>query len=540
MSRERFYVTTPIYYVNDRPHVGHAYTSVLADVFARYHRMLGIPTWALTGTDEHGQKIQDSADALGITPQELCDQNSRRVRELQAALGCSYDDFIRTTEERHESIVLKVATALHETGDVYLGEYEGWYCTRCERYFTDNDVREVGEGRCPEMPDLHQVARLKENNYFFRMAKYAERLKEALESGELDLVPEKRKNEILGLIRLGVPDLCISRPKEKLSWGVPFPFDEDYVAYVWVDALFNYKSAIGFLSDDPAERERHATWWPEATHLIGKDILKQHALFWPTLLLSLGERLPKKILAHGWLLDGEGGKISKTKREGGQAAGRPRPTIEQMLAILGVDGTRWFLAGAMKPGDDARFDWDIVRERLNTDLANGIGNSLSRILRMITKNAAGIFPDLGEGTAADHALRDVAQAAVDAVQAFPDDHDLAAIVRAIRKAEGALGEYLSAHEPWKLVKQDATRERGVQVLAWGAEALRLVGLAATPIMPTKMAVLRARLGWSGPIDFDREARFGATAVGTALGEPPRLFPRIDETDLPAANADVTA
>lgn len=526
MSAPRFYATTPIYYVNDRPHVGHAYTSVLTDVFARLHRLLGIDTWALTGTDEHGLKVQQAAAARGVTPQQHCDEMVVHFRTLLDDLGCAFDDFIRTTEERHTRIVARVLEKLHASGDVYLDDYEGWYCTRCERYWTEREVEERGGGRCPDFPDLHAVEWIAERNYYFRMGKYADRLRAAIEDGTFRVVPEKRANEVLGFLRQDVRDLCISRSKDKLAWGVEFPFDTDYVTYVWVDALFNYKSAIGFLHDDPARRAEHDRWWPHVLHVIGKDILTTHAVYWPTMLLALGEPLPRELLAHGWLVDDGGGKISKTKKEGAAAA--TGPTIESMLAVLGTDATRWFLATAMKPGDDARFDWDIVRERVNTDLANGLGNSLNRVLRMIGQSNEGRLPDLGEPTEADVAVRAAAEACVAAVQAFPATHDLNAVVQAARDANSALSGYLSDERPWKLVKDDATRPRALQVLAHAAETVRLIGLCVLPIVPEKAAVLRTCLGATGDVDFAREGRFGAVPAGTPLGDPPNLFPRVED------------
>ena len=575
MSRDRFYVTTPIYYVNDVPHVGHAYATVVADVLARYHRMLGVPTWFLTGTDEHGQKAQLAAEARGIPPQQLCDEYSAVYREMGRRIGASNDDFIRTTEERHVAVVTRVLERLWEGGHVYKADYEGWYCTRCERFWTDQEVSERGGGRCPDQPELHEVARLTEANYFFRMSAFAERLRAAIESGEMEILPEKRRNEVLGFLRQGLGDLCISRARSRLHWGVPLPFDPDYVTYVWVDALFNYESAIGYLGDAPRDEERHSRWWPADLHVLGKDILTTHAVYWPTLLMAVGEPLPRRILGHGWLLDRGGLKISKTKRAGGgeaqeptrpqppprglrgqggpphrgglkisnpkRAGGgaapeptRPQPTLDGLLEVFGRDVTRWALATATKYGDDAVLDWDVLRERVNAELANGLGNSVNRVLRMVHQFGGGRLAARGPEGPAEAALREAAEAAIRAVRAVPDGLDILAITIAVRAGVDRVSAYLDQEKPWKAAKDAANLPRVGQVLAWCVETLRVLGLALTPVMPEKMDALRRSVGVDGSMDFEREAAFGLLAEGAGVGEPPGLFPRVDDTVLPAA------
>ncbi len=534
MTQKRFYVTTPIYYVNDRPHIGHAYSSVLADVLAGYHRLLGIPTWFLTGTDEHGQKVQESAAARGIPPQELCDEMSQHFRDLIERLEVRNDDFIRTTDERHTSIVTRALAKLHEQGDIYLADYEGWYCTRCERYWTDKEVDATPDQRCPAQPELHDVERLTEKNYYFRMSAYAERLETAIRAGEFRVEPQKRTNEVLGFLAQGLNDLCLSRNRERLDWGVPLPFDDAYVCYVWVDALLNYKSAIGYLADDDAERARHDSWWPVDVHLLGKDILTNHAVYWPTLLLALGEPLPRQLLVHGWLLDKSGRKLSKTKAKDDGGDTRPLPTIERLLDVFGPEATRWFLSTAMKPGDDTNFDWDIVRERVNADLANGLGNTANRLLKMAATTCEGRYPELGEAGERERGIQTAAEEAIAAVEAFPVSLDLASVVGAVRRGVDAISLYLSDERPWKLAKDEATRPRAAEILAWSIEALRLLGLAVTPIVPRAAARLREALGGVGDLDFAAERTFGTLAVGTELGAPPNLFPRVGEDAIPTA------
>ncbi len=534
MPPERFYVTTPIYYVNDRPHVGHAYASVLADVLAGYHRLLGVPTWFLTGTDEHGQKVQDSAAARGISPQEHCDEMSAHFRALLARLETRHDDFLRTTEERHTRVVTRVLERLHASGDIYLAPYEGWYCARCERFWSETDVRERGGGRCPEFPDLHEVARIAEDNYYFRMSAYAERLRAAIEDGTFSIEPAKRRNEVLGFLAQGVADLCISRSRERLTWGVPLPFDERFVCYVWVDALFNYESAVGYLADGAEAAARHARWWPADVHVIGKDILTTHAVYWPTLLLAVGEPLPRRILAHGWLLDRQGGKLSKSKRLDAAADERPLPTVDGLLDVFGTDGTRWFLATAMKPGDDTQFDWDVVRERVNTDLANGIGNTANRLLKMAAGACDGRFPGLPDAGPREAPVRAAAEAAAAAAAAVPETLDTLAVAAAVRGCIDAVSLYLSDEAPWKLVKTEAGLPRARAVLGWSLAALRVAALAAEPILPRALGELRAALGVTGPLDFARERALDAVPAGTPLGAPPNLFPRVPPEAIPSA------
>ncbi len=536
MSRERFYVTTPIYYVNDAPHIGHAYCTVVADVLAGYHRMLGIPTWFQTGTDEHGQKAQLAAEARGISPQQLCDEYSQVFRDLDRRLEIRYDDFIRTTEERHKSVVTKVLAALWAKGEIYKKDYEGFYCTRCERFWSDTEVAAHG-GNCPDFPELHgKVPRLAEPNYFFRMSKWADELKRRIESGEFEILPEKRKNEVLGYIRGGVEDLCISRAKSRLSWGVTLPFDADFVCYVWLDALFNYETAVGYLS----EPVRHAKWWPADLHVVGKDILTTHAVYWPTFLLAVGEPLPRRLLAHGWLLDAEGLKLSKTKKAGGESVAVPplarTPAIDEMLSVLGVDVTRWALATAMKYGDDARFDWDLVISRVNAELANGFGNSVNRVLRMAQQSSGGRLAARRPGNEREQGLQRAAEAAIAAVRAVPDTLDVLAVTIAVRAAVDAVSQYLDEERPWKTAKDPANLPRVAEVLSWCVETLRVAGLALTPVMPAKAASLRASFGVAGLFDFERESQFGFLAMGTQLGEPPNLFPRVDPKSIPDAAA----
>lgn len=534
MSAERFYVTTPIYYVSGTPHVGSVYTTVMADVFARFHRMLGIPTRFLTGTDEHGEKAQLAAEARGIPPRALCDEYSAVFRSLFDRYGIAYDDFIRTTEERHETIVTRVLSAMHAQGDLYRGSYEGWYCNRCETFFTDQAVSDAG-GVCPEQPVLHgKIQRISETNWFFRTSKYAPELARRIEAGEMEIVPARRKQEVLGLLR-DVQDLCISRHRSRVSWGVPLPFDPEYVCYVWIDALFNYRSSSGYLSDDAARRAEDAAWWPHVTHLIGKDILKHHTVLWGTFLLSMAEPLPRREFVHGWLLDERGLKVSKTQLAGAPAA--RTPGAEELLAVVGRDVARYALVTAMRGAEDAAFSWNLLRERVDAELANGFGNSVNRVVRMIHQFCGGRFPALdGDAGPRAAAVRAAALAVPEAIRRLPATLDVHDVLGAVRSGVQELSLHLDEEKPWKAAKDPANASRVAAVLATALEALRLLALGLQPVCPEKMAEFRAVLGLPAEPAFETESRWGVLAAGAALGQPPGLFPRFDDAKFAAVVA----
>jgi methionyl-tRNA synthetase len=536
---------------------------VLADVFARAHRLLGHPTWFLTGTDEHGEKALLSAEARGIPVQQLCDEYSAVFRDAFARYGIGFDDFIRTTEPRHKVVATRVLEKLHAQGDLYKADYEGWYCTRCESFFNDTDVaaasgplaREGADPRasrgsngdsaerggvCPEQPVLHgKIQKLRESNWFFRMSKYVPEVLRRFEAGEVRIVPERRGNEILALLKAPVQDLCISRSRARMSWGVPLPFDPEFICYVWIDALFNYRSAMGYLADDAAARERDRLWWPSVTHMMAKEIVRHHSVIWWTLLAAVGEPLPRRMYVHGWLLDGSGLKVSKTKAAGADAVViAPEdqvPTAFGLVDALGADVARWAIATAMRPGDDGLLSWKLVRERVNAELANGVGNSVNRVVRMIHQFHGGKFPGLGAAGALGPRGDDVrarAAAVLDSVRAIPEALDLFAVTTAVRDCVTAISLLLDDEKPWKAAKDAANLPRVGAVLAECLEALRIVGLALTPFTPGKSALLRTTLGLPERIDFAAEARWGILSAGSPLGEPPNLFPRLDEKTVP--------
>ena len=519
---EHFYITTPIYYVNDKPHIGHAYTTILADVLARYHRLRGVPTHFLTGTDEHGQKVQQAADKAGVTPREQADRTVVRFQDLWRKLEITHDDFIRTTEPRHTQVVQSILQRLLDTGDIYRAEYDGWYCVGCERYFMEKDL---ADGHCPEAGCGRPVERIREANYFFRMSRYQEWLIQYIEDHPAFIQPDFRRNETLGFLRKPLNDLCISRPKSRLAWGIDLPFDTGYVTYVWFDALVNYISAIGYGADEA----RFAQWWPVNCHLIGKDILTTHTVYWPTMLQAMGLPQPQTVFAHGWWLVGRD-KMGKSK---GNVV-NPMELIDR----CGVDAFRYFLMAEMSLGQDASFTEEAFARRYNTDLANDLGNMLSRVLRLVVSHCGGRVPEPHEAGPDEEAIRAAAVGAAERAMAHVESMrldlglgELAAVIRECNR-------YLEKRQPWTLAKQGQTAELGT-VLYHAAEALRIVSGMLTPVMPGKMSELRGCLGLGGGApDYATLTRWGVLAPGTAVQKPGALFPRIEDKpeEPPAAPA----
>ena len=513
---EKFYVTTPIYYVNDRPHIGHAYTTVLADVLARYNRSLGKDTFFLTGTDEHGQKVQNAAEKHGISPQQHCDETVLRFQELWKRLGITYDRFIRTTQDEHKRVVQEVLQDLYDRGEIYKADYTGWYCVGDERFFTEKDLV---DGKCPECG--RDVTAITESNYFFRMSKYQDWLIDHIKTHPDFILPAFRANETLGFLKQPLADLCISRPKSRLSWGIELPFDSDYVTYVWFDALLNYVSGVGYRTDD----EKFNRWWPATCELIGKDILTTHTVYWPTMLKAMNLPLPKTIFAHGWWLTGNQ-KMSKSL---GNVI-NPMDMIER----AGVDAFRYFLMAEMSLGNDANFTEETFISRYNSDLANDLGNLLSRVVKLTIRATGGEIPAVSALNADDQELIDAVQSAVDAMGSSLENYKLDQGIAAALNAVRAGNRYLEKCAPWTLAKNGET-ERLNTVLATAANAIFKVAVLLAPVMPEKMAELVSALGGETmPVIADLASHKGIS--GWTMKDVPPLFPRIIEEKPEAAPA----
>ncbi len=510
-----FYITTPIYYVNDRPHIGHAYTTILADVLARYHRLMGHDTWFLTGTDEHGQKVQQAAQKAGHSPQEQADTTVVRFQELWKRLGITHDDFIRTTEPRHKAVVQGMLQDLYDRGEIYPAEYDGWYCVGDERYFAEKDLV---EGNCPACG--RPVQRIRESNYFFRMSRYQEWLIGHIESHPEFIQPDFRRNETLGFLRKPLQDLCISRPKSRLPWGIDLPFDDKYVCYVWFDALVNYISAVGYRSDE----QNFARRWPAQVQLIGKDILTTHTVYWPTMLHACGVPLPQTIFAHGWWLIGQ----TKMSKSLGNVV-NPMDMIDR----YGVDAFRYFLMAEMTLGQDASFSEEAFIRRFNADLANDLGNLLSRVVSMIHRYHGGRMPAPSAHAGAQPEiaeLRAAVAAAADRLErglpSFHLDAALGAIIAAVREGN----RFLEVRAPWTQAKL-SDRQPLSDTLYAAAECLRAVSALLAPVMPAKMTELRAALGLKEEPGMTEAKETNRLTPGTEvppLGAP--LFPRIQPLD----------
>ena len=521
-----FYVTTPIYYVNDAPHIGHAYTTLLADVLARYHRLLEVPTFFLTGTDEHGQKVYDAASRLGISPQEQCDRTVVRFQELWKKLGITHDDFIRTTETRHKQVVQQILSELHAKGEIYRGEYEGWYCVSEERFYTEG---ELVDGKSPEGREVEKIT---EVNWFFRMSSYQQWLIDYIDSHPEFIQPAYRRNETLGFLRQPLGDLCISRPKKRMPWGIELPFDRDFVCYVWFDALVNYISAIGYKRDE----ENFRRWWPASVHLIGKDILTTHTVYWPTMLQAMGLEQPRSIFAHGWWLTGQE-KMSKS-------LGNVTDPMD-MADKYGVDALRYFLMAEMTLGRDASFSEEAFITRYNADLANDLGNLASRSLRMVERNLGGVIParDPALEGQVERDLREACNRAIEAMKTHLEgmslDRGLAEVMAAVRAAN----RYFNHHQPWKLTAEVDQQPRLGTVLYNTLESLRVISGLLFPVIPEKMSALRGALGLDAQRivpSLEALRRWGDLGAGRPIGALDNLFPRIQRPKASSAKKKAPA
>ncbi|MCU1576070.1 MAG: metG [Leifsonia sp.] len=522
-----FYITTPIFYVNDVPHIGHAYTEVAADVLARWHRQAGDDTWLLTGTDEHGQKILRTATANGATPQEWADRLvENEWLPLLKTIDIANNDFIRTTDERHETNVQLFLQRLYDDGFIYAGEYEALYCVGCEEFKPTSEIIDgTGEYEGQKVCAIHSkpLELLQEKNYFFRMSDFAERLLDLYESRPDFVQPEAARNEVISFVRQGLADLSISR--SSFDWGVKVPWDDTHVVYVWFDALLNYITAVGYGQDE----DEFARRWP-ATHVVGKDILRFHAVIWPAMLMAAGLEVPQKVFGHGWLLVG-GEKMSKSKLTG------IAPT--QITDTFGSDAFRYYFMRAISFGQDGSFSWEDLAARYHAELANGFGNLASRVIAMVARYFDGVVPSAGEYDEADLVVqRVVADAAANADAAISTlaIHDaLAAVWTVVDELNG----YITTQEPWVLAKDDAQRARLGTVLYTAAEGLRALAVLLSPVIPASTTKLWAALGAEPALGSLAEqpirdaGRWGQLPAGTAVTGLEALFPRIDATETPA-------
>ena len=512
-----FYITTPIYYPSDKLHIGHAYTTVAGDAMARYKRLRGYDVWYLTGTDEHGQKIERKAQEKGQTPQQFVDGIVAGIQDLWKKLDISYDDFIRTTEGRHKQVVERVFTRLVEQGDIYKGEYEGWYCTPCESFFLE---RQLDKGNCPDCG--RPVELLKEESYFFRMSNYADRLLEYYQE-HLDFIqPESRKNEMINnFIKPGLEDLAVSRTT--YDWGIKVAGDPKHVIYVWIDALLNYVTALGYGTDDDS---KYKSFWPADVHLVGKEIVRFHTIYWPIMLMALGLPLPKKVFAHGWLLMKDG-KMSKSKGN----------VVDPVFLIdrYGLDALRYYLLREVPFGADGTFTPENFVERLNFDLANDLGNLLNRTVAMIDKYFEGVIPAYeGQVTAFDAPLEAAAGETIRAVEAAMEKMEFSVALASIWQLVSRTNKYIDETQPWVLAKDESTRRELGAVMYHLAESLRIVSILIQPFLTNAPKLIWSQLGVNADsaelTGWDSTKTFGLLPAGTRVSKGAPLFPRLETAE----------
>lgn len=508
MDKKTFYITTPIYYPSDKLHIGHTYSTVAADAEARYRRLKGYDTFFLTGTDEHGQKIEDKAKAAGVTPKEYVDNIVAGIKDLWKLMNISYDKFIRTTDEYHEKAVQKIFKKMYDKGDIYKGYYEGLYCKPCESFWTET---QAVDGKCPDCG--RPVGKATEEAYFFKLSAYGDKLIKYYEEHPGFIEPQSRQNEMINnFIKPGLQDLCVSRSSFK--WGIPVPVDENHVIYVWLDALTNYITALGYGSEDDSLYKK---FWPANVHLIGKDIIRFHTIYWPAFLMSIDEPLPQKVYGHGWVLL-EGGKMSKSK---GNVVD---PVV--LAERYGVDALRYYLLREIAFGSDGTFSNENLINRINSDLANDLGNLVSRTVAMVIKYFGGTIPAEREGGEFDDDLKALAAKTAEAADEALDKLNFSIGLTEIWKFVSRTNKYIDETAPWALAKDESKRARLAEVMYNLCESIRIISVLIAPFMPDTCAEIRRQLGLEGGFEWEECKEFGKNATYTVC-KGDIIFPRID-------------